>query len=220
MLAVPGLVPGFFLPASVTSFVLPMIIPETLIEQYGGKKISFGKGQPIVDQGSEALHYYQVKSGEVKMVNYSPEGQEFIQGLFAEGESFGEPALFGEFPYPASAIASTDCEVYKLTRHHFFDLLEKNFDIHRKFNYLLSQRLQYKGMLLNEISSHPPEHRIMTLLGFLKTKLTSNGEQFEVPYTRQQLADMTGLRVETVIRAIKKMEGEGHLQVRNHKIVI
>ena len=39
-----------------------------------------------------------------------------------------------------------------------------------------------------------------------------------IPFTRQQLADMTGLRVETVIRAVKKMEKEGKLSLEGHKI--
>lgn len=196
-----------------------MIIPEELIHQYGGRIIDVVKGQAIFDQGSEAIHYYQVKSGEVKMINYSPEGQAFIQGFFEPGDSFGEPPLFGEFPYPASAVACVNSRVFKLTKFHFFELLEKNFEIHKKFNYLLSKRLEYKGMLLNEISSHPPEHRIKTLLNYLKARKFSSGE-YEVPYTRQQIADMTGLRVETVIRTIKRMENENQINVKNHKILI
>ena len=195
------------------------IIPEHLLLEFGGKLIKYKKNTAIFDQGSKALNYYQVKSGEVKMVNYSPEGQEFIQGFFKEGQSFGEPPLFAHFPYPASAICTQDSSVYKLTKDHFFSLLEEHFEIHKRFNGLLSQRLQYKGMILNEISSHPPEHRILTLISFLKDSFSPEGE-FTVPYTRQQIADMTGLRVETVIRSVRKMEEAGEVKIENHKIVI
>lgn len=198
---------------------MQVIIPEDLVIEFGGKLIRHNKNTAIFDQGSEALNYYQVKSGEVKMVNYSPEGQEFIQGFFKEGQSFGEPPLFANFVYPASAICVQDSDVFKLTKNHFFDLLEKHFEIHKRFNELLSKRLQYKGMILNEISSHPPEHRIMTLVSFLKSSFSPNDE-FIVPYTRQQMADMTGLRVETVIRTVRKMEESGELTIKNHKIVI
>ncbi|MEQ9299498.1 MAG: Crp/Fnr family transcriptional regulator [Cyclobacteriaceae bacterium] len=196
-----------------------MIIPEEMVLEFGGKLIQYKKNTAIFDQGSQALHYYQVKSGEVKMVNYSPDGQEFIQGFFQAGQSFGEPPIFADFPYPASAICCQDSSVFKLTRDHFFDLLSKHFEIHKKFNELLSRRLQYKGMILNEISSHPPEHRILTLLTFLKSSFSPDAE-FEIPYTRQQIADMTGLRVETVIRSVRKMEQSGELAIKNHKITI
>lgn len=196
-----------------------MMIPEELIEKYGGKKIAYRKGEILFDKGTEAINYYQVAAGQIKMSNFNLEGQEFIQGIFSKGQSFGEPALFGEFNYPASATAVANAKVYKLTKHHFFQLLEENFHIHKKFNYELSQRLKYKSMILNEVSSHPPEHRLMTLMNYLKKK-NFNGNNFIVPYTRQQLADMTGLRVETVIRTIKKMEQQSKLKIVDHKIVM
>jgi CRP-like cAMP-binding protein len=44
-------------------------------------------------------------------------------------------------------------------------------------------------------------------------------ETYRVPFTRQQLADMTGLRVETVIRCIKSMEASGALAIEEGKII-
>ncbi|MCZ8214748.1 MAG: helix-turn-helix domain-containing protein, partial [Cyclobacteriaceae bacterium] len=40
----------------------------------------------------------------------------------------------------------------------------------------------------------------------------------ELPFTRQQLADMSGMRVETAIRTIKRMEEQGKLCIREGKI--
>lgn len=195
------------------------MIPENLLSEYGARKVQLKRDEFLFAKDTEALFYYQVGRGLVKMVNYNYEGQEFILGIFKEGESFGEPPLFGHFPYPANAVGVEDSEVYKLPRDNFFKLLEKHFDIHKKFNYELSNRLRYKGMILSEISSYPPDHRILTLVNYLKSMLPANGP-FVVPYTRQQLADMTGLRVETVIRTIKKMEQEGRIKLSSHKIVI
>ena len=39
-----------------------------------------------------------------------------------------------------------------------------------------------------------------------------------IPYTRQQIADITGLRVETVIRTIKRMKEMEKIKIINHKI--
>ncbi|MEM0938189.1 MAG: Crp/Fnr family transcriptional regulator [Bacteroidota bacterium] len=195
-----------------------MIIPEDLLLAHGATTMEYPKGVAIFDRGEEAINYYQVKNGEVKMVNYSQEGQEFVQGFFKKGDSFGEPPIFGNFTYPASAVAAQRSKIFKLRKRHFFELLEAHFEIHKKFNRILSNRLRYKGMMLSEISSHSPEHRIRTLLSFLKDQIALESE-FEIPYTRQQIADMTGLRVETVIRTIKKMESDGNLKILNHKIV-
>ena len=40
-----------------------------------------------------------------------------------------------------------------------------------------------------------------------------------MPFTRQQLADMTGLRVETVVRTVKTMEQQGALEIADGKIL-
>jgi CRP/FNR family transcriptional regulator, cyclic AMP receptor protein len=39
-----------------------------------------------------------------------------------------------------------------------------------------------------------------------------------LPLTRQDLADLTGLRVETVIRKVGQLEEQGHLFVSDRKI--
>jgi CRP-like cAMP-binding protein len=56
------------------------------------------------------------------------------------------------------------------------------------------------------------------LLSYLKSKSPSSDQPFQVPLTRQQLADMSGMRVETVIRTIKRMEETGKLLLQDHKI--
>jgi CRP-like cAMP-binding protein len=151
----------------------------------------------------------------------SPEGQEFIQGIFNAGESFGEPALIGKFPYPGNVVAIENTQVWRLPADYFFQMLKENFDLHLKMDQVLCQRLRYKSMVLSEISSHEPEHRILSLLRHYKSKNTPSSDgNVVIPYTRQQLADMTGLRVETVIRAVKKMEKEKKLILADHKIRI
>jgi CRP-like cAMP-binding protein len=99
-------------------------------------------------------------------------------------------------------------------------MLKENFDLHLKMDQVLCQRLRYKSMVLSEISSYEPEHRIIALLKYFKSKNAKPGpiDKVIVPYTRQQLADMSGLRVETVIRTVKKMERDGKLALEGHKI--
>ena len=177
------------------------------------------KDQILFGEGDKAVDFYQVEEGQVRMYILNSEGQEFTQGIFQAGESFGEPALLGNFPYPSSAISITDGSVWRLPKADFLQLLKENFELHLKLDHVLCHRLQYKSMILTEISAHTPEHRLATIMNYLKSKmdLKGNGKTL-IPYTRQQLADMTGLRVETVIRTIKKMELTGKLILEGRKI--
>lgn len=197
------------------------VFPSKTLKLYHARLISLRKDQMLVCEGDPATDYLQVESGSVKMFIVSPDGQEFIQGIFNAGESFGEPALIGKFPYPGNVVAIESSQVWRLPADYFFQMLKENFDLHMKMDQVLCQRLRYKSMVLSEISSHEPEHRILSLLKHYKQKHAPDpGGRVIIPYTRQQLADMTGLRVETVIRAVKKMEKEKKLTLQDHKIRI
>lgn len=197
------------------------MIDPGVLEQAGAKKIHFKKGDWIFRQGDHARNYFQVIQGQVKMSNFSEQGQEFVQGLFTEGQSFGEPPLFVEVTYPASALATTDCELLKLRKEKFMQLLLAKPEVNLEVSKNLAKRLHYKAVMASEISSHHPEHRILTLLKYLKTEMKLDTEVLlPIELTRQQIADMTGLRVETVIRAIKKMESENILQIKNRKVYL
>lgn len=197
------------------------LFPSKVLEKYRARLLNLQKDQVLFRQGDQANDYFQVESGSVKMFIVSPDGQEFIQGIFSPGESFGEPALIGKFPYPGSAGATEDSKIWKLSGDYFLQMLKENFDLHLQMTQVLCQRLKYKSMVLSEISSHDPDHRIASLLKFYKAKNQKPGENtpIRIPYTRQQIADMSGLRVETVIRTVKKMEKEGKLSLEGHKIV-
>ncbi|MBN8575524.1 MAG: Crp/Fnr family transcriptional regulator [Cytophagales bacterium] len=204
-----------------------MIDPQVL-QRYGARELQLQKDEILFREGEEALHYFQVHAGAVKMITNSPDGQEFIQGIFKANDSFGEPPLLCSFPYPSFAIALEPAVVFKLSKEKFLTLLRENFEIHLQFDRILCQRLRYKSMVLSEISFYDPEHRIMSLLNYLKEEahrhkpdgMIRENHVYEVPFTRQQLADMSGLRVETVIRTVKKMETDGKVKLVGRKITL
>ncbi len=194
------------------------LVKKNIALQYGASVLSLRKDEILFHEGDTANFFYQVEEGTIKMVTYSLDGKEFIQGLFYQGDSFGEPPLFCDFPYPGSATTIIDSKVLRIPKDRFFELLKDHFEIHLELDRILCERLKYKNMILSEISFYDPEHRINSLLSYLKSKTPASDQPFQVPLTRQQLADMSGMRVETVIRTIKRMEETGKLLLQDHKI--
>jgi len=154
------------------------------------------------------------------MNNFNDDGKEFIQGIFLKGQSFGEPPLFAEVKYPANAEALTDCEILRLNKDRFLELLKEHPEEHLKITAALAKRLYYKAIMASELSSQEPEHRILRILDYLKDHVHNLKEpfSFELDLTRQQIADLTGLRVETVIRATKSLEKKGELKIKSRKL--
>ena len=196
------------------------MIAIALLEKYGALKKSFDKNEIIFEDGNLPTHYYQIISGEVKMSNYNDDGREFIQGIFYKNQSFGEPPLFLNQNYPANAIAVEDAEILLLTKSSFMKLLQENANVSIKIIENLAQRLYYKSVMAAEMSTQEPEHRILKLMdhgiAYFNFKKDENG--YLINFTRQQIGDLTGLRVETVIRTIKALEKKGVLKIINRKV--
>ncbi|MCB0309283.1 MAG: Crp/Fnr family transcriptional regulator [Bdellovibrionales bacterium] len=196
---------------------------NTLFERYAVPTVHIKTAEFIFEEGAKPSHFYSVKSGRVRMFSVSEEGKEFIQGRFGPNQHFGEPPFFCSMPYPASAVAEEDSIVWKCSYDLFFTILKNNYDFHLMLTRNICQRLHHKSMMLREFALEEATHRLTYLFNHL-AKEAPPDSTFIIPCTRQQLANMTGLRIETVIRCIKKLESDNHLTlteqgkiVWNHK---
>jgi CRP-like cAMP-binding protein len=196
------------------------MIPQKLLLDRKGTLKKCKKNQSIFFEGEMPVFYYQVVQGSIRMFSVNENGREFIDGIFKNGESFGEPVLLIDEPYPASAVANADTLVIRLNKDVFLDILKENPDIHFRFSQVLAKRIYYKS-LIAKISTYGPEHRIFSILKILKKNYSSlNGEPYKVELSRQQIADMTGLRVETVIRTIRKLQEKEVIKILKGKIYL
>lgn len=176
-------------------------------------------GDIIFREGNPCCFYNQLVSGSVRWVNVDEEGNEFIQNMIEAGECFGEMPLFDDQPYAATAVAETDVVVIRLHKSEFHQLIMDRQDIHFAFSKLMAERIRFKFMLLKEIASHCPQQSISSLLAYMKKhKKNFCPACNKVKLTRQQIASMTGLRVETVIRTIRVLHEKGELTIEKGKV--
>ncbi|MGC5745267.1 Crp/Fnr family transcriptional regulator [Chryseobacterium sp. NFX27] len=196
-----------------------MIIEDLLIS-FGAETKEYKAEDIIFREGEFSMFYYQIEQGQVKLNNYTESGKEFIQNIFSSGQSFGESLLFVGRPYPMNAIAMEDSTVLRLSKSRFMDLINKNQEVSLNVYKCLAERMYYKYMMLYNLSVQNPVLKLKQLLDYLKSYYDDKSPySFQVPMTRQQLASLTGLRVETVIRAIKSMEKDQILKIENRKIM-
>lgn len=196
-----------------------MVISEELLLQYGAIEDYYEPHTIIFREGGTPQFYFQIIKGTLELTNYHEDGKEFTQNILSDGESFGESLLFNNKPYPMNAITKTRCQVLKLPQQKFLQLITQNPEISLKLFTFLSDRLYYKYLMLFCISSKDPICKITTLLQYFKDYHQSKGEYtYQIPLTRQQIANLTGLRVETVIRTVKKLENNQLLKIENGKI--
>lgn len=196
-----------------------MIIDENLLLENGAVYEDYPAKEIIYEMGSVPHYYFQIVKGTVELNNYHEDGKEFTLNILSEGQSFGESLLFANKNYPMNAIAKTDCIILKLPKSNFLNMLSTNRELMFTIFRHLSDRLFDKYVMLFNNSSTDPMSKIKSLMDYYKdSSLKQNPYSYPVPLTRQQIANLTGLRVETVIRTIKKMAQEKILKLDGRTI--
>ncbi|MBS1598864.1 MAG: Crp/Fnr family transcriptional regulator [Bacteroidetes bacterium] len=195
-----------------------MINIDTLLA-WGATYKKVSAEEIIFREDAEGHFYYQLVSGSIRWLNINEDGGEFIQDFIEPGESFGEFPLFDNSTYAATAIANKESIIIRLHKAKFLQLLKENPDIQFAFTKLFTERLRVKFLFLKELSCFGPEHRISTLFSHFKgAKKNICDSCSQVQLTRQQIANMTGLRVETVIRSIKHLQNKGLVVIDKGKV--
>jgi CRP/FNR family transcriptional regulator, cyclic AMP receptor protein len=195
------------------------MIDIDLLLAWGGAYKKVSAGEIIFQEGQPCTFYHQLVSGNVRWVNIGDEGKDCILSMIEPGESFGEYPLFDDGPFAATAIAEKDSIIIRLHKPTFLQLLKENNELNFSFTQLLSKRLRFKLSIIKSFGSHCPEKIIANLLNNLKTQNKNFCNQCnQLKLTRQQIADMTGLRVETVIRTMRTMHEKGELVISKGKV--
>lgn len=197
-----------------------MSIKEEILHSMGATEENYNPGDYIFRENGSPQFYYQVVTGDVKLNNYSTDGKEFIQNILTSKNAVGESMLFTEKEYPMNAIALTRCIVIRVCKTSLLSYLAVNPEIYMDICKSLAERLYRKSVLMQKISSHNAAERLTEVIEMMKKEQENQARYtFEVPVTRQQLASLTGLCLETTIRTIKRLEREKKLQIKNRKIM-
>jgi ATP/ADP translocase len=100
-------------------------------------ELSLRKGSTIFKENEPGDSFYVILSGTVKVER---EGREIA--LLKEKDYFGEMALLDYETRSASLIVGTDCELLKLNREDFYELLEEYPGLSREIIRTLARRLR------------------------------------------------------------------------------
>lgn len=178
-------------------------------------------GEVIFSEGASPLYYYQLVEGRVRWSNFFDNGKETMHWLVQDGECFGEFALFDGKPYVASAVADIPSTVLRLSADAFHELLAENHEIHLEFSKGFARHLRFKFMFIRAMGSHSPEKMLKELIDYY----TEEGKHVckkcrRLMLTRQQLANISGLRVETVIRAMKLLQRDNRICIVKGKVIV
>ena len=192
-------------------------LDNDVLISYGASTQRVKKGEIIFHEGSNPHYFYQLIEGEVKMISINRQGKELILGIRGKGDSFGEPPLFINKTYPSTAITLKDSIIIKISKDKLDILLHDNPTIAINIIERFAEKIYQKTITSQILAASDPEEKILSFLDRIK-KIEGANNPIKIPYTRQQIANSTGLCVETVIRTLIKLSDEKMVEIKNHKV--
>ena len=170
----------------------------------------YRKDEFIFREGDRATSFHILKAGTVKCVKTSSEGRQVTLKVLMPGDLFCcDAAVLDNGMHPGCAQPMGDVSVLSLSKDSYSELLRRNPDT-------ALQVIQYLGARLNEaqetakvLALNPADQRLAALLVKLADRAglrEGNHVRLTVRLTRQDLADMVGMTVETATRIMGRFK--------------
>lgn len=170
----------------------------------------YEKGETIFHEGDRADSIHFLYAGRVKIVKAAG-GRDIIIEILGPGEPVGAVAVFERRPYPATAITLEPSGIVSIPEHDFFQLIEKRPDMVRSLLGGLTMRLMMLNKRLADMTGSAEAKAARLFLTLGERMGERDGETFFIPMalSRQELADLLGVTLETAIRLMSRWQKEG-----------
>jgi CRP/FNR family transcriptional regulator len=185
----------------------------------------FGRGDIILLEGDVGGGVCFVQSGRVKIFRTSAAGKEQVLRLIPPGATFNDvPALDGG-ANPASAAAIEPCVVYVVGRQELRKLIRERPSVAEAAIRSLSAALRHLLTVVESLSFHHVTARVAKILldqEAASQQAGSPSEGLDLAYrlTQQEMAAMAGTAREVVGRALKELEAQGAIEMRQGRAVV
>lgn len=179
------------------------------------------QGQFIFYEGDEEPCGVIVTSGRVSLVKTSLSGRELIVDVLLPFDSFGLILALEKDACPLTARAQKDSEVLLVPKSAFLSLLSQFPSLYEQLVGAIQKRLRSAYDICRALAHDKVEKRIASSLWTLLPQFTSfettgnkKGQSPEIiRMTRQELAGISGVALETAVRVTKAMERAGILDL-------
>lgn len=182
----------------------------------------FTNGQMIFAKGDPATGMMGVIKGEVRILNYSPDGKEIVLRTVKPGEIFGEIALIdgGERTAEARAVGKTS--LLSLERKDFLPFLEENPKLCIQLMNVLCQRLRATSEQLEDFSFLDLRVRLAKCLVHMAEQHPAAGtsDKIVLSINQKTLAAMVGTTREAVNKRLREWEESGMIELGRGSITV
>lgn len=180
-------------------------------------KIKYRKGEMICKQGGFVSHVMYMEQGLAKVFLENGTNS-LVLRLIPDSNFLGLASVsetHSTFPY--SAMAYIDSEIRQIDIKAFRKLMEENSELVKEIIDIISANsIQIYGRFFC-LTYKQAFGRLADIILCLSDRIFKNSE-FELPLSRKELAELSGMSSETVIRMLKEFKQEGLISMEGKSI--
>jgi CRP/FNR family transcriptional regulator len=181
---------------------------------------SYHAGEVILWAGEDMPLVGSVVTGVVSLTRTLEDGRRQVVGVLLPSDFVGRP---DRSVAPYDAIAATDVTLCQFQRRPFRDLIARTPAIGHRLLEMTFDELDAAREWMLLLGRKTAREKIASFLvilarreGMLKGN-AADGLTFDLPLTRESMADYLGLTIETVSRQITALKGEGVIRLEGQR---
>jgi CRP-like cAMP-binding protein len=180
-----------------------------------GASMAFKRNAEIYGENEDAEYLYKVVTGTVRTYKVLADGRRQIGAFYVPGDVFGLE-IGTQHAFSAEAVA--DSKVLVVKRSTVVALAARDAEVARQLWTITCRELQRaQEHFLALIKT--AEERVVGFLLDMAARV-SGGNQFDLPMSRQDIADYLGLTIETVSRTMTQLENLAAIELPTSRRVV
>ena len=179
----------------------------------------FRPGETLFYEGEKPSGVYVVCTGKVKIYKASRTGQQLLMRFESHGDLVGHISLLSGWNYAGSAEAQEESVVSMVEEEEFRGFLLKHPDSALALLREVSKDVRRGEARARDIAFKPARGRLAGTLLRMAGDLAKKNLMVKA-IKRKELAEMSGLTIETTVRLLKDFETKGLVQRKGKDIAI
>lgn len=165
---------------------------------------------------------FAIRSGAVKALTLSDNGEEQVTGFYLPGEVVGMDGI-ADNRYTNSVIALETASVCEIPFNRMEELSLQIPNLQRHFFQLMSREITQDQQIITLLSKSSAEERIAALLLSISSRNSRrqlSATAFRLPMSRTDIGNYLGLTIETVSRIFTRLQKQELIHVDKKEVLI
>ncbi len=184
------------------------------------QRVTFRKGEVLFMQGQSSTSLYSLTEGMVKICSNSADGHEQIVGVSTPGNLLVGLQSIIDDRYAYTSVAETAVRACKINHRALLSCVKKKGEVALRLLDALKSQLAHSRALVEVMGHKCAAAKVASFILLMTPKSEHGNCRFALPFSRMEIANVLGLREETVCRLMANMARVGTIYAPRGKIEI